>query len=115
MVVSSSLVNAFLFKPPKARDYDIPTPIIKLKTRRGSEIGATYLRRGGANVTILFSHGNAEDLNSSFWFIDRLSKSCDVNIMCYDYTGYGSCSDGKIRAVVCLDVIVISFFLASLN
>lgn len=94
MVVSSSLVNVFLFKPPPSREYDFPTPVIKLKTRRNQEIAATYLRRRGASVTILLSHGNAEDLNSSFWYMERLSKSCDVNVMCYDYTGYGCCNNG---------------------
>lgn len=96
MVVSSSLVNAFLFKPPKPpRDYDFPTEVIRLQTARGQEIAATFVRRRGANVTILFSHGNAEDLNSSFWYLERLSKACEVNVMCYDYTGYGCINHGK--------------------
>ena len=46
-------------------------------------------------MTILFSHGNAEDLNSSYWFMERVAKGCDVNVMSYDYTGYGSCNDGE--------------------
>lgn len=100
MVVSSSLVNAFLFKPPKPpRDYDFPTEVIKLQTARGQEIASTFVRRRGANVTILFSHGNAEDLNSSFWYLERLSKACEVNVMCYDYTGYGCINQGEFLDV----------------
>lgn len=95
MVVSSSLVNVFLFKPPPSKPYDFPSKVIRLTTSRGETIAATYVRRRGANVTVLFSHGNAEDLNSSYWYLERLAKSCDVNVMCYDYTGYGSCNDGE--------------------
>lgn len=95
MVVSSSLINVFLFKPPPSKPYDFPARVIRLKTSRGKTIAATYVRRRGANVTILFSHGNAEDLNSSYWYLERLAKACDVNVMCYDYVGYGSCSDGE--------------------
>ncbi|CAB9504625.1 Protein ABHD17C [Seminavis robusta] len=91
MVISSSLVNVFLFKPPPSRPYDFPT--IELTTARGQKIAATYVRRRGANVTLLFSHGNAEDLNSSYWYMERIAKTCDVNVMCYDYTGYGSCNE----------------------
>ena len=90
MVVSSSLVNVFLFKPPRpSKPYDFPSKLIHLTTSRGQRIAATYVRRRGANVTVLFSHGNAEDLNSSYWYLERLAKACDVNVMCYDYTGYG--------------------------
>ena len=95
------------FKPPKPpREYDFPTDVIKLQTALGQEIAATFVRRRGANVTILFSHGNAEDLNSSYWYLERLAKSCDVNVMCYDYTGYGSCNDGKygIKKIWCCEV-----------
>jgi hypothetical protein len=40
-------------------------------------------------VTILFSHGNAEDLNSAYYWMRKLSRDLDVNVMGYDYTGYG--------------------------
>jgi len=40
-------------------------------------------------VTFLFSHGNAEDLGMIYdWFQD-LGRLLHVNVMCYDYTGYG--------------------------
>lgn len=94
MVVASSLVNFFLFKAPPKKPYHFPTTI-KLKTSRGQTIAATHVPRRGANVTVLFSHGNAEDLNSSYWFLQRLSQYCDVNVFCYDYTGYGCCNKGE--------------------
>jgi hypothetical protein len=84
-----SLVDLILFKPPLSKGYHIPSHIFSLETSRGNTISATYLRRKGANVTILFSHGNAEDLNSAYYWMRKLSRNLDVNVMGYDYTGYG--------------------------
>jgi hypothetical protein len=84
-----SLVNLILFKPPPSEGYNIPSRIFNLETSRGNNISATYIRRKGANVTILFSHGNAEDLNSVYYWMRKLSRDLDVNVMGYDYTGYG--------------------------
>lgn len=52
------------------------------------------IRARSANVTFLYSHGNAEDLNSSYSWMRRLSRELNVNVIGYDYTGYGL-STGK--------------------
>lgn len=85
----NALVNQLLFKPPKNHEYDFNNPIIRLRTKTGDEICATHVERKGAHVTMLFSHGNAEDLNTSFLWMKRLSKDLKVNIISYDYPGYG--------------------------
>lgn len=43
--------------------------------------------------TLLFSHGNAVDLGQMLPFYRELSKELRVNVMGYDYCGYG-CSSG---------------------
>lgn len=43
--------------------------------------------------TLLFSHGNAVDLGQMLPFYRELSKELRVNVMGYDYSGYG-CSSG---------------------
>ena len=48
-----------------------------------------FIRRRNATQTILFSHGNAEDLGMMFERMKELAKKLSVNIMAYDYTGYG--------------------------
>ena len=42
-----------------------------------------------------------QDLNTCAWYMERLAKGCDVNVMSYDYTGYGSCNDGKFHFCGC--------------
>ncbi|CAK4085929.1 unnamed protein product [Aphanomyces euteiches] len=43
----------------------------------------------GATYTILFSHGNAEDLGMIYEWFREISRQLNVNVMAYDYTGYG--------------------------
>jgi len=47
-------------------------------------------RRG---VTLLYSHANAEDLGNIYPWCKFLSKSLGVNVLAYDYTGYGLATD----------------------
>lgn len=85
----NALVNQLLFKPPKKHRYEFNHPVIRLRTKTGDVICATHIQRKGAHVTLLFSHGNAEDLNTSFMWMKRLSRDLKVNIISYDYPGYG--------------------------
>jgi hypothetical protein len=85
----NSIVNSLLFKPPQSFPYDFPLRILRLTTARGETIAAAHVKRRGAHVTMLFSHGNAEDLNSSYHWMKRLSKDLNVNVLGYDYSGYG--------------------------
>ena len=40
-------------------------------------------------LLIIYSHGNASDLGDVFFFAEKLVKEYDVDILAYDYTGYG--------------------------
>jgi len=89
VAMASSIVNYFLFKPPESAPYSFPTDTIRLKTSRGNEIAATFIDRPGATITLLLSHGNSEDLNGCYNFMLRLSVLLEVNVLGYDYSGYG--------------------------
>jgi abhydrolase domain-containing protein 17 len=56
-------------------------------------ITAKYIKHDTAEFTILFSHGNAEDIFSSESYCEKLS-GLGFNVLAYDYRGYGK-SDGK--------------------
>jgi abhydrolase domain-containing protein 17 len=67
--------------------------VFKLKTPNGEKISAKFFKNESANFTILFSHGNAEDINELSPFFEELSKT-GFSVLAYEYRGYGS-SDGK--------------------
>mmetsp|Transcript_8472 Transcript_8472/g.10710 ORF Transcript_8472/g.10710 Transcript_8472/m.10710 type:complete len:288 (+) Transcript_8472:120-983(+) len=81
-------IDSLLFRPPE------PTPLhpgcrFWLKTAYGNKIPAIYFKRETAKITFLYSHANAEDLGLMFGWLKCLSKRLNVNILAYDYTGYG--------------------------
>uniref|UniRef100_A0A0D6QZN4 Serine aminopeptidase S33 domain-containing protein n=1 Tax=Araucaria cunninghamii TaxID=56994 RepID=A0A0D6QZN4_ARACU len=110
--VTSSMAAKFAFFPPNPPSYkimvdemtgrmmmtDVPqrenVDVLKLPTRRGQEIVAIYVRNPLASLTVLYSHGNAADLGQMFELFVELSVHLRVNLMGYDYSGYGQ-SSGK--------------------
>ncbi|KAJ0495009.1 putative serine aminopeptidase, S33, alpha/Beta hydrolase [Helianthus annuus] len=110
--VTSSMAAKFAFFPPTPPSYrvvvttdsnslrmtDVPergnVDVLKIKTKRGTEIVAVYVKNPAAKLTILYSHGNAADLGQMYELFCQLSLHLRVNLMGYDYTGYGR-SSGK--------------------
>lgn len=61
------------------RDEEIE--VVKIKTRRGNEIVAMYVKNPLAKLTVLYSHGNAADLGHMFLIYNELSHHLNVNLM----------------------------------
>lgn len=110
-----SIVNSLLFKPPPIRPYDFPTKMIHLSTKHKEQITATMITRRAASVTILYSHGNAEDLNSCYSWMRRISKELNVNIIGYDYTGYGLSSGNPSEDNCYADIEAVFDFLVNVK
>ncbi|KAJ9677953.1 hypothetical protein PVL29_022748 [Vitis rotundifolia] len=110
--VTSSMAAKLAFFPPNPPSYKLITDdatglllfnhfphrenvdILKLPTRRGTEIVALYVRYPMATSTVLYSHGNAADIGQMYELFIELSIHLRVNLMGYDYSGYGQ-SSGK--------------------
>ncbi|KAK4471192.1 hypothetical protein MN116_004643 [Schistosoma mekongi] len=68
---------------------------LRATTKRGNDIAILYMPiNSSSKLTFLLSHGNAVDLGLMLHFIYELGSKLNVNIMCYDYSGYGA-SSGK--------------------
>ncbi|ONK58312.1 uncharacterized protein A4U43_C09F10910 [Asparagus officinalis] len=110
--VTSSMAAKLAFFPPNPPSYDLTVDsltglltlsrfphrenveIMKIPTRKGNEIVAMYVRNPMASSTLLYSHGNAADLGQMYELFIELSIHLRVNLMGYDYSGYGQ-SSGK--------------------
>ncbi|MFN6460444.1 MAG: alpha/beta hydrolase [Nostoc sp. DedVER02] len=79
----------FLSQPSSYQDN--PT-IFKLKSGENN-ISATYLLNNQAKYTILYSHGNSEDLGDIKQILEKL-HTWGFSVFAYDYRGYGT-SQGK--------------------
>ncbi|KAL1363796.1 hypothetical protein HN51_011974 [Arachis hypogaea] len=110
--VTSSMAAKLAFFPPNPPSYKLikeeatglllldPFPhrenveVLKFPNRRGTEIVAMYVRHPMAKSTLLYSHGNAADIGQMYELFIELSIHLRVNLMGYDYSGYGQ-SSGK--------------------
>jgi hypothetical protein len=69
-----------------------PAQLLHL-TSGNQKITALYLPNPNARFTLLFSHGNAEDLGDAMYFLQNF-QDAGFAVMAYDYRGYGT-SGGK--------------------
>uniref|UniRef100_A0A0A9D1V2 Uncharacterized protein n=1 Tax=Arundo donax TaxID=35708 RepID=A0A0A9D1V2_ARUDO len=112
--VTSSVAARLAFFPPEPPTYEVhPAPgadagllqmtgvspdagveVRALPTRAGTRVVAAFWRYPAARLTLLYSHGNAADLGQMLGLFLELRAHLRVNIMSYDYSGYGA-STGK--------------------
>ncbi|KAK4852573.1 hypothetical protein QYF36_025126 [Acer negundo] len=113
--VTSTMAAKFAFFPPSPPSYEVTTAmakeeegklgmsgvvlkesvdVLKLDTKRGNQVVAVYIKNPAARLTVLYSHGNAADLGQMYELFYELSFHLRVNLMGYDYSGYGQ-STGK--------------------
>lgn len=81
-----------IFRPPPAT-YPDQGQLVWVSLTQDIRLAARYLPHPGASYTILYSHGNAEDLGSIEPILDRLYH-LGFAVFAYDYPGYGL-SQGK--------------------
>ncbi|ERT08250.1 alpha/beta hydrolase family protein [Lyngbya aestuarii BL J] len=67
--------------------------MIQLKAANGDDITALYLPNPESQYTILYSHGNAEDIGQTRFHLQKLQE-IGFSVLVYDYPGYGT-SSGK--------------------
>jgi len=84
--------DSIIFQPPQT-DYRDTSATLKIKSRDGVQISAVYLANPQATYTILFSHGNAEDLGTLAPELEDI-RAMGFSVFAYDYHGYGT-SGGK--------------------
>ncbi|KAL2457560.1 alpha/beta-hydrolase superfamily protein [Forsythia ovata] len=111
--VTSSIAAKFAFFPPTPPSYTVVSDescdgalcipevprrddveVLKLRTRRGNDIVAVHVTHPKSTATLLYSHGNAADLGQMYELFVELSLRLRINLMGYDYSGYGR-STGK--------------------
>ncbi|WP_218920284.1 alpha/beta hydrolase [Chondromyces crocatus] len=79
--------DRILYMPHAAR-YVAGSEITLLSTEGGAKIAARHWPTRGARYVVLFSHGNAEDLDDIEPFVERL-RALGLSVFAYDYEGYG--------------------------
>ncbi|MEW6737774.1 MAG: alpha/beta hydrolase [Acidobacteriota bacterium] len=94
LIYCSLFLYAYFFSDrvifqPQPATYRDNAEIIKLTSQDGILISAIYLPNPNADYTILYSHGNAEDLGDILPNLRALHK-LGFSVFAYDYHGYGT-------------------------
>mmetsp|Transcript_85903 Transcript_85903/g.170512 ORF Transcript_85903/g.170512 Transcript_85903/m.170512 type:complete len:261 (+) Transcript_85903:95-877(+) len=98
-----SNLGRLVFQPPTS-SYQRDPHLIWLTTSRSEVIPAFNIPCQGAHYTLLFSHGNAEDLGLIIRYFREVSRQLRVNVFAYEYTGYGMSTGQPKEAAVYADI-----------
>ena len=108
--MGAAIAKTLVFQPPSPVipcDQIVASSVdsshVWLETRRGSRIEAFFVDRR-AQMTVLFSHANAEDVSMVFAWLRELSLRLGVNVLGYSYTGYARSSKPPSELDVYADV-----------
>lgn len=91
--IYAALISDHLLFRPMEPGYDHLPNEVRIPVGDSESLNAVWMHNPEAEYTLLFSHGNGEDLSRVYPFLvdyyeDRFS------VLAYDYRGYGT-SDGK--------------------
>ncbi|WOG96686.1 hypothetical protein DCAR_0416022 [Daucus carota subsp. sativus] len=109
--VTAGVAAKFAFFPPEPPTYDVKkdengkltftgltsdknVDVHLCETKAGNKVAATFWKHPSGRLTLLYSHGNAADLGQMQDLFIELRAHLRINIMSYDYSGYGA-SSGK--------------------
>ncbi len=105
-----ALVSALAFPVPD-RCYSEPVlkqqgkRLVWLTTHAGMQIPALHIQRYGSTFTLLYSHGNAEDLGILAPYLKEMSATLNTNIFAYEYPGYSIAEGENPSEQHCYDAI----------
>jgi abhydrolase domain-containing protein 17 len=94
-VVAFVLADRVIFMPPSA-SY-AAGEFRRVDVEGGDSVAVSYLPNEAARYTILYSHGNAEDLGHVLPVLRQL-HGAGFGVIAYDYRGYGQSTGGRPTA-----------------
>mmetsp|Transcript_61644 Transcript_61644/g.151726 ORF Transcript_61644/g.151726 Transcript_61644/m.151726 type:complete len:256 (-) Transcript_61644:229-996(-) len=87
--MGNHLVGKLAFFPPDPPQYTGTDVTAFIKTDLGQTIPVLHIKHKSPRFTLMFSHGNAEDIGVNKSFCQWLSEQLKVDVVTYDYSGYG--------------------------
>jgi pimeloyl-ACP methyl ester carboxylesterase len=92
VLYAAVFADSIIFRP-KPASYTHQAPFFHLRGRRGEKLTVRWFSNPAARYTVLYSHGNAEDLGD-LGGIPEAFQMHGYSVIAYDYSGYGT-STGK--------------------
>lgn len=115
-----SSYSHLVFQPPSPATYGKELDgLIWFDATSERQVPGLYLQWQGregerAYFTMLYSLGNTQDLGQCVTWLKLLMDTLHIDILCYDYTGYGL-NEGKPSEQACFDDIYNAFLFLTLT
>ncbi len=77
-------------------------------TRKSHQIACMFYKVSESRNVLIYSHGNGTDIGYMHQFLSTLSQDTGINIIAYDYPGYGL-TEGKASETECNRSISVVF------
>lgn len=97
-LLANLVADRLIFLPPPSSYTEATLPVELVAGDDDTHIAMLHLPSDTAELTLLFSHGNAEDLGHAAPFLMELRRRLGVTVVGYDYRGYGVSSGGAATA-----------------
>jgi pimeloyl-ACP methyl ester carboxylesterase len=79
--------DAFIFRP-RVSSYRDGGRIVRIPAADGTPLAALHLRASDPIATVLYLHGNAEDLGDILPHLEKMQRH-GFDVLAFDYRGYG--------------------------
>uniref|UniRef100_A0A5S6Q9N3 Serine aminopeptidase S33 domain-containing protein n=1 Tax=Trichuris muris TaxID=70415 RepID=A0A5S6Q9N3_TRIMR len=97
LVLCPAVVKIWRLEVENPFEFLARSTVYSMKASNGKQVICLHTRnsrRQPSPYTILYSQGNASDIGWILFEIQEIAESLNLDILCYDYMGYG-CSEGK--------------------
>ena len=85
--------DRMIFLPPRPSYTARGVPVVMVPTSDGASLATLYLPNPRATLTLLYSHGNAEDLGQLAPWLEQY-RAAGYSVLAFDYRGYGLSTGG---------------------
>jgi abhydrolase domain-containing protein 17 len=85
------LADRLMFYPPVSSYSEADLPVVLVPTEDGVHVAVTHLPNPEARFTVIYCHGNAEDIGQ-IGFALELLREIGFSVLAFDYRGYGMSS-----------------------
>lgn len=89
--------DRMIFLPPASSYRARDLPVVLVETEDGASVATLHLPNPEATFTLLYSHGNGEDLGHLAGLLEEL-RGAGFAVLAYDYRGYGLSRGGAPTA-----------------
>lgn len=88
VILMGTTISSLVFQPPPCTFDQINYEQIPSFLLINEKIRAFFFKQRSP-IYLVFAHGNAEDINIVYDHLDDMSESLNVNVIGYEYPGYG--------------------------